>query len=177
MTFYNFFLSFHLIGIVCWFAGIFYLVRLCIYHREALDKVNPEQTILTTQFTLMENRLRNIIVTPSLGLIIFTGGFLLYLSRAWSMPWFHLKVFFLVLLFVYHYHSGLVMKKLQRGDKKWSSAHLRLYNEIATLLLIAIIFCAKLKDIQTTIIALMSVLILALSLFIIIKLIRKGRSG
>ena len=171
---YNLLLAFHLISIVSWFAGVFYLVRLLVYHREALDKAKSNQIVLIPQFTLMENRLRNIIVIPSLWFIIFTGGFLLYHSLAWSLPWFHFKAFFLILLFIYHYHSGLLMKQLQRGNTKWSSTHLRLYNEIATLLLLAIVFCAKLKDVKNIIIALTGVLVLGVILFMIIRLIKKN---
>ena len=175
MFFYHLALAFHLIGIVCWFAGLFYLGRLCIYHREAMDKPQPEQTILKAQFTLMENRLWSIITVPALWVTAGTGISLLTVSQVYHQPWFIIKIVLLILLFGYHLHCGKLVKQLQMGQKKWNSTGLRVYNEIATLLLFAIVFCAKLKEPQSIGLALIGVLGLGIIIFLFIKALRRKK--
>lgn len=172
MLLYHVALSLHLIGIVSWFAGLFYLVRLCIYHREALDKSNPEKEILIDQFTLMQNRLWKVITVPALWITLATGLFLLGYSHVYNEIWFAIKTAFLILLFGYHIYCRRIMKQLQNGQTKWTSTKLRVYNEISTLLLFSIVFCVKLKDPIVIGLALISVSCLGVFMFLIIKLLK-----
>ena len=175
MSWYPLLLSLHLVGIVCWFAGLFYLVRLFVYHREALDKPEPEQTILREQFALMEKRLWKVILVPAMWVTLITGGVLLYRTQVWDLPWFHIKALFLVLLFGYHSYCRRILGGLDRGEKKWSSTGLRGYNEIATMLLFAIVFCAKLKSPQAIGLSLGGLLVLGLGLWGAVKMFKRKR--
>ena len=170
---YNLFLAIHIIGFVCWFAGLFYLVRLFIYHRESFDKDKIEREVLTAQFILMENRLWRIIILPAFLTVLVTGSYLLYITKAWGLPWFHIKALLLIFLFIYNHLCRSLMKILKNGSQKWSSRQLRQFNEIATILLIAIVFSAKLKEPKSIGIALGISLALGLIIFTAIKCLKK----
>ena len=89
----------HLVSVVSLFAGLFYLVRLFIYHVEALERPENERAVLVPQYILMEKRLMLAIVNPALiGTTVF-GLWLMSIIHAWVLPWFQLKIFFLLLLF------------------------------------------------------------------------------
>jgi len=139
----------HLIGIVCWFAGLFYVVRLFIYHTEAKEELEPKRGILITQFTLMARRLWLGITVPSMILTLVTGGWLLSYHSIAQSPWLHLKFALLAGLFAYHFHCGMIRKKLSTGVFKLSSAQLRAYNEVATFLLVGLVFTAVSKSVAT----------------------------
>jgi putative membrane protein len=145
MTSYSWALSLHLVSIVSWFAGLFYLGRLFIYHAEALSKPEPERSILAPQFALMERRLWSAITNPASIATFVTGAWLLYLTGAWRLPWFHAKLVFLVLLYAYHGRSGRIRRSLLSGAAP-SVKSLRFWNEAATVLLFAIVFTAVSKQ-------------------------------
>jgi len=132
----------HLIGIVCWFAGLFYVVRLFIYHTEALDETEPKRNILTAQFTLMARRLWLGITVPSMVITVFTGSWLLSYHDVPHTRWLHLKLTFAALLLAYHFHCGWIRQRLAAGARPFSSRQLRVYNEVATFLLVAMVFTA-----------------------------------
>jgi len=142
----------HLVSVVSWFAGLFYIGRLFIYHAEAQAKAEPERAILTTQFALMERRLFRAITTPAMvGTVVF-GLWLLY-AAPWpilNQPWFHAKLSLLVLLFGYHGYCGRVRRNLAKADsdptqKVPTVKFLRFWNEAATVLLFCIVFTAVFK--------------------------------
>ncbi|OFY66168.1 MAG: protoporphyrinogen IX oxidase [Bacteroidetes bacterium RIFCSPLOWO2_02_FULL_36_8] len=136
----------HIIFIVTWFAGLFYIVRLFIYHTEAEKKAEPEKSILQNQFKIMEKRLWYGITWPSLiGTFIF-GFWLLWAYQIFTVPWIWLKLFFVFALFLYHLQCGQLFSKLRNNQKTWNSFQLRLWNEGATILLVSIIFIVVLKD-------------------------------
>ncbi len=139
----------HIVGVVTWFAGLFYVVRLFIYHTEAFDEAEPKRTILTEQYTLMARRLWRAITVPAMVLTTATGTWLAiaYLPFATSY-WFHLKLAFLFVLFGYHQQCGGIRQKLAAGQRVMTSRQLRIYNEIATFLLVAIVFAAVTKTIE-----------------------------
>ncbi len=146
--------SLHVIGLVCWFAGLFYIVRLFIYHTEANDELQPKRAILTAQFTLMARRLWLGITVPSMVITTATGGWLLTFQDIAHSPWLHLKFTLLALLFAYHFHCGWIRKKLAAGVRPFTSRQLRAYNEVATFLLVGIVFAAVSKTISTALWAL-----------------------
>ena len=143
---YYWYKAFHLIGVVVWFAGLFYLVRLFIYHVEAEVEPEPAKTILQNQYQIMEKRLYHIITTP--GMLVTVAMAIGLLStepdvlKSW---WIHAKLTFVALLIVYHFYCGRLMKQLEQGDCKWGSKQLRALNELPTLLLVAIVMLAVFK--------------------------------
>lgn len=141
------FKALHLIFVVSWFAGLFYIVRLFIYHIEANSKDEVESTMLKKQFKIMETRLWWIITTPAMVLTVVFGVAMLITRPVYlQMPWMHVKLTFLVLLIVYHFLCQRIMFQFKKEDFKWSSNQLRLWNELATLFLVSIIFIVVLKN-------------------------------
>lgn len=144
---YQYILAIHIIFVVCWFAGLFYIVRLFIYHTEAQELPEPDRTILSKQYEIMERRLWNIITVPSMVLTVAAGITLLCLFPAWlQQPWMHIKLTFVILLLVYHFMCQAKIKQMRYGLFVWSSMRLRLWNEVATILLFAIVFLVVLKN-------------------------------
>ena len=145
-NFYVFAKAVHIIGFVSWFAGLFYVVRLFIYHTEALEKPEPEREILHKQFTLMERKLWLIITTPAMIITVLFGSHMaakLISGAGWAnVGWLHAKIPMLVGLIGYHHICGRIRKQLARGEARWTSVRLRLWNELATLLLVAIVMVA-----------------------------------
>jgi protoporphyrinogen IX oxidase len=146
MNAYLYIKALHLISVVSWFAGLLYMVRLFIYHVEAQDRQEIERNILQSQFIIMERRLWYAITWPSMVATAIFGIWLMVLIQAWLAPWFHLKLGLLVVLVIYHLLCGKIRADLAKGIYRLTSAQLRIWNEVATLLLFAIIFTAVLKS-------------------------------
>lgn len=138
----------HIIGVVCWFAGLFYIVRLFIYHTEALEEQEPKRSILATQFALMSKRLWYAITVPSMVITTVFGAWLMFgYHDLLHEPWLQVKLVMLALLFGYHYDCGRIRKRLAAGEKLYSSRQLRIYNEVATFLLVGIVFVAVSRNV------------------------------
>ncbi|PIB36120.1 protoporphyrinogen IX oxidase [Reichenbachiella sp. 5M10] len=136
----------HIIFIVTWFAGLFYMVRLFIYSTESQAKSEPEKSILSKQMLLMQNRLWYIITWPSAVLTLFLGGWLAYLMNYWLQPWFQIKLCLVVGLYGYHLICGRLHRQMTQGIYRYSSKQYRIWNEVATLFLFAIVFVVVLKS-------------------------------
>ena len=163
-----------MIFVITWFAGLFYIPRLFIYHVEGLKKPKNEATILTKQFKIMERRLWYIITWPSAILTILFAAWLLILVPEWlTQPWMHLKLFFVALLLAYHMKTHKMFLNFQNDRVTYSSMYLRIWNEGATLLLFAIVFLVILKDSLQWIPGLLGFLGLAVVLFFGIRLFKK----
>ena len=145
---YQYILAIHIIFVVCWMAGLFYMVRLFIYHTEAQDKPEPDRTILSKQFEIMERKLWWIISTPSMYLVLAAGITMVCLNYDYLIhqPWLQIKLCFVIGLIIYHFICQNKMKQMANGIYKWSSTQLRIWNEVATIFLFAIVFLAVLKD-------------------------------
>jgi protoporphyrinogen IX oxidase len=133
----------HIIFMVSWFAGLFYIVRLFIYHTEAQEKPELERSILSTQFIEMEKKLWWIITTPAMILTaVFGTTMLVYPGHTYLIhqPWMHVKLGFVGLLLIYHFTCQKILFQLKKDQFKWSSSALRIWNEVATLALVAIVF-------------------------------------
>ncbi len=138
--------SLHIIFVVSWFAGLFYMVRLFIYHTEANLKPEVEKEILHKQFTIMQRRLWYVITTPAMILTVIFGTLMLTANPGLlKMPWMHIKLTFVGILLVYHFICQGIMYKLAGGTSNWKSGHLRLWNELATLILVAVVFLVVMK--------------------------------
>lgn len=141
MESYVYIKALHVIFVVAWFAALFYMPRLLIYHVEANAKPEPDRTILSAQFKIMQKRLWNGISWPAMILTWIFGTWMLILNPAlFYQPWFILKLVFVGLLFLYHFQTHAIFRQQQKDEMKWSSFKLRLWNEVATILLFAIIF-------------------------------------
>ncbi|BAZ80162.1 MAG: protoporphyrinogen oxidase HemJ [Sphaerospermopsis kisseleviana] len=144
---YSWFKAFHIIGFVVWFAGLFYLVRLFIYHAEANQEPEPAKTILKNQYQLMEKRLYHIITIP--GMIVTVAMAIGILSTNPDLlkeTWLHFKLGFVGILLIYHHYCGRLMKQLAADECKWSGQQLRALNEAPTLLLVVIVMLAIFKN-------------------------------
>ncbi len=167
----------HIIFVVTWFAGLFYMVRLFIYITEAHQKPENEQKILLPQLNLMAKRLWYIITWPSAILTLVFGPTLLYLTYGFFIPtWLIIKLVLVFILFIYHLISHRVFLKLQAGQLSMTSTQLRLWNELATLLLVAIVFLAVIKSTLDMIWGLAGFILLGMLLMLAVKLYKNLRS-
>ena len=144
---YDYLKSLHLIFVITWFAGLFYIVRLFVYQIEANEKPSPEKEILQKQYKIMTYRLWYIITWPSAILATIFALSLLHLnSGLLEMSWMQVKLVFVVLLFIYHLKCHQIFKELQNDEVKYSPNFMRLWNEGATLILFAVVFLVILKN-------------------------------
>ena len=170
--------AFHIIFVVCWFAGLFYLVRLFVYHAEAEQEEEPKRSILKEQYEIMESRLYYIITWPGMVITAAMGGALLYFSP-WLMKdgWMHVKLTFIVVLIGYHFYCGRVMNQLKAGTNKLTGRHFRMLNEAPTLLLVAIVFLAVLKNSTNFLYGVGGLIAFGMLLMLGIRVYRKIREG
>ncbi|BAY15730.1 hypothetical protein NIES2109_29850 [Nostoc sp. HK-01] len=144
---YSWFKAFHIIGIVVWFAGLFYLVRLFIYHVEAEQEPEPARTILKNQYQIMELRLYRIITTPGMLVTVAMAiGLLSTEPEVLKQGWLHFKLLFVAILLAYHHYCGRLMKKLAKDECRWSGQQLRALNEAPTVMLVVIVLLAVFKN-------------------------------
>ena len=176
MEYYNYIKALHLIFVVTWFAGLFYIPRLFIYHIEAWAKPSPEKEILSNQLKLMTKRLWYIITWPSAVLCTVFAIWLLLLMPGWlQQGWMHVKLLFVLLLFVYHGKCHQIFKQLQRDEVKYTSRFMRIWNEVATLILFAVVFLVILKNAFNWIYGVVGIFVLAILLMLGIRLYKRIR--
>lgn len=175
--YYNYIKALHLIFVITWFAGLFYIPRLFIYHIEANQKPSPEKEIIGNQLKLMTKRLWYIITWPSAILATFFAVWLLILMPQWlSQPWMHVKLLFVVLLIAYHLRNHSIFKKFQRDEIVYSSNYMRVWNEVATLILFAVVFLVILKSAFNWIFGVVGIICLGVLLMLGIKLYKRIRN-
>ena len=144
---YSYIKALHIIFVVCWFAGLFYIVRLFIYTTEAYHKEEPAKSILTQQLLIMQRKLWFIIAWPSAIATTIFGTWMFILNPVLlTQPWMWLKLIFVGLLWLYHIQCHFTHKKQLAGIFNQSSFKLRLFNEGGTVLLVAIIFLVVVKS-------------------------------
>ena len=169
--------SLHIIFVVTWFAGLFYIVRLFIYHAEAEKKEEPAKEILQTQYKLMEKRLWYIITWPSAILAsIFAFWMLIDNPIYLEMPWMHVKLSFVLALYFYHGKCHSMYKQLQRDEVKYSSLKLRIWNEVATIILFAVVFLVVLKNAINWIWGVVGIILVSVLLMMSVRLYKKIRA-
>ncbi len=136
-----FILSFHIITMVAWFAGLFYLPRLFVYHTNATDSISIER------FKVMEHKLYYYIMTPAgilttlLGIWLLSYNFAIYLQFSWM----HVKLVLVLLLWVYHIYCGRMLSNFKHERNRQSAKFFRIFNEFPTVLLIAIVIMVVVK--------------------------------
>jgi putative membrane protein len=166
----------HIIFVVSWFAGLFYIVRLFIYFAEAEEKEETAKTILQTQYKLMSKRLWYIITWPSAILASFFAFWMLYLEPSYLlMPWMHVKLSFVLALYFYHAGCHKVFIQQQKGVVKYTSFKLRIWNEVATILLFAIVFLVVLKSTISWVWGVVGIILFGVLMMLGIKLYKNIR--
>lgn len=138
----------HIIFMVSWFAALFYMPRLLIYHVEAQEKENPDRGILSAQFKIMQKRLWYFISWPAMILTLLFGIWVSFYNAGhyYTQAWFILKLIFVFVLVLYHLQTHALFVKHQSDQTPWTSFRLRMWNEVATLLLFIIVFLVVLQQ-------------------------------
>ncbi|MCR9171850.1 MAG: protoporphyrinogen oxidase HemJ [bacterium] len=177
LEYYPTFKALHIIFVVSWFAGLFYIVRLFIYHTEAQTREGEAKKILSDQFEIMEKRLWWIITTPAMILTIVTATLMLISVPAWlEQGWMHIKLSFVFILLIYHFVCQKIMMDMKKGQFKWKSNGLRIWNEVATLVLVAIAFLVTMRGSLNWIKGTVGFFAVAIGLMIAIKMYKRSRS-
>lgn len=169
-------LALHIIFVICWFAGLFYIVRLFIYFAEAESRPENEKFILQEQFKIMQNKLWYIITWPAMiGTYIF-GFWIVYDVYGMNIPaWLLLKFAFIFGLTLYHLQCGLILDQQKKNIVKYTAFKLRMWNEVSTVFLVAIIYIVVLKDTLNWIYGVIGLILLSILLMMAVRLYRKMR--
>lgn len=176
MEYYNYIKSLHLIFVITWFAGLFYIVRLFVYQIEAAKKESPEKEILQKQYKIMTYRLWYIITWPSAVLASIFAFILLYLTPGFlEMPWMHVKLGFVFALYLYHWKCQIIFNELQKDDVKYSNNWMRLFNEGATIILFAVVFLVILKNAVNWIYGVIGIFLFSIIIMLGFKFYKKIR--
>ena len=175
---YSYIKALHIIFIVTWFSGMFYIVRLFIYNTEAQEKNDTEKAILTAQFSLMIKRLWLGITYPSAILTLIFGSSMWYLLGS-TPEWLMLKLGFVIGLYAYHFSLDTLYRQQNKGIFRYTSQQLRIWNEVATIFLVAIVMLVVVKENMSFVWGLLGLFLFVIFLMSAIKLyktIRNNRS-
>ena len=168
--------SLHIIFVVSWFAGLFYMPRLFIYQVEANNLPEAEQGAVIKQLKIMARRLWFIITWPAMIITFLSAAaMLIFIPGYLSMPWMHVKLGLVFLLLLYHISLQIIFKKMQRDSYPMTSGQLRFYNELATVLLFAIVFTVVFKNTMSWAYGAGGIILLGVVLSVAIMLYRKAR--
>jgi len=166
----------HIIFVVTWFSGLFYIVRLFVYAAEANEKPEPERSILLKQFTIMQKRLWYGITWPSAVLTLVFGTWMGILYGSLPM-WLLVKLFFVAGLLTYHFTLHFIFRQQQKGIFKWNSQQLRIWNEVATIFLIAIVMLAVVKQLLSVAWSIGVLLLISVLLMLAIRIYKRYRKA
>ena len=176
---YDYLKALHIIFVVTWFAGLFYIVRLFIYYVEAKDQDENARAILQKQYKLMSKRLWYGITWPSAILTAIFASWMLFFTpegKIWlMMPWMHIKLTFVVALYVYHFMCHRMYAQLIKDKLTFSSFKLRMWNEVATVLLFAIVFLVVLKSAISWVWGVVGIVLFGVLLMLAIKVYKNIR--
>ncbi|MDD3003754.1 CopD family protein [Flavobacterium sp.] len=176
MEYYNYIKSLHLIFVITWFAGLFYIVRLFVYQIEAAQKPSPDKEILQKQYKIMTYRLWYIITWPSAIIASIFAFILLYLNSGFlQMPWMHVKLAFVFALYLYHLKCHQIFKQLQNDEIRYSNNWMRLWNEGATIILFAVVFLVILKNAVNWIYGVIGIFLFSIIIMLGFKFYKKIR--
>ncbi len=144
---YLWFKSFHILGFVAWFAGLFYLPRLFIYHIEAEERQEPVKSALKEEYSRIEKLLYKLIMTPAMIFTILMAiGIVSTEPHVLKEMWLHVKLFLVLLLIGFHFYCGRLIRQLEEGTCSISSLQMRRINEVPTILLGLVILLAIFKN-------------------------------
>jgi protoporphyrinogen IX oxidase len=144
---YLWFKSFHIVAFVAWFAGLFYLPRLFVYHVEANEQPETVREILKKQYALMERRLYSIIMTPAMVVTIAMAiGMVSLAPDLLQQTWLQVKLGLVAILVAYHFYSRRIMRQLEAGETPFTAQQFRWLNEFPTFLLVVVVMLAIFKN-------------------------------
>lgn len=175
---YNHIKAIHIIFVTSWFAGLFYLPRLFVYHVEANNKPEIERKILQEEYKRMQKILFNAIMIPAMWLTILSGITMVYLVWWESFEvhkWLQLKLGFVIGLIVYHFFCRKLILELRQDKYRFTGFQLRLFNEIATIFLFAIVFLVVLKNAVDWIWGIVGLLIFAVVIMSAVRIVKTIR--
>lgn len=173
---YLWFKSFHIIGFVAWFAGLFYLPRLFIYHIEASERQEPIRTALKQEYSRIEKLLYNLIMMPAMLFTIAMAIGIIYTEPdVLKQTWLHIKLFFVALLVAFHFYCGWLIRQLEMETCSINSLQMRRLNEVPTILLGLVVLLAIFKNNLPTSITAWGTGIAVLAFAIIIQLYARRR--
>jgi putative membrane protein len=174
-SYYFYIKALHIIFIVTWFAGIFYMPRLFIYNTEAKEKPVEVQAILHEQFKIMMKRLWYGITIPS-GILTLIFGPWMWIMLGALPQWLFVKLIFVVLLYIYFISLHIIFKQQQKDIFKYTSQQLRIWNEVATIFLIAIVMLAVVKQAISFVWGLVGLVLFIIVLMSAIRIYKMVRS-
>lgn len=133
--------AFHIIFVVCWFAGLFYLPRLFVYHTQTTDEAG------NARFKVMEKKLFRYIMNPAAVLTIIFGFWMVALRHTYysHQMWLHIKLLLVVILAMYHWYCGKIVRNFANDNNKHSEKFFRIFNEVPTVILIAVVILSVVK--------------------------------
>ena len=168
----------HIIFVVTWFAGLFYMPRLLVHMIEAHEKSEPEKSILLKQLTKMASGLWYGITWPSAIVTLIMGASLLIDQPVWLQYGFmHIKLTLVFFLYIFHFSLHYFFGQLKRGVLKFSSTQMRLWNEVSTLFLISIVFLIVLKNALSIVWGIAGLLVVAFLIMMGVRIYKKFRNG
>ena len=168
--------SLHIIGFVAWFAGLFYLVRMFVYHAEAATKPEALREDWKKQYTAMQWRVYSIICNPAM-MITWTCGILMLINSPYFLEqgWMQIKLVFLVAMTAYHLYCKTIIVKQETGKDTFTSFQFRLLNELPTLFLVTIVLLAVVKDLLNFVYLFAGILAFGMTLFFAARAYRRFR--
>jgi putative membrane protein len=173
---YQYVLAIHIIFVVSWMAGLFYIVRLFIYHTEANQKPEVEKTILQNQFLIMEHKLWYYITQPAMLLSVSAGLLMIHLNpQLLQSDWMGVKLSFVAGLLIYHVICQNIINQLKRGKFWMTGTQLRFWNELATIFLVAIVFTVILKSTMDWFVGVIGLAIFSTVIMLAVKAYKKQR--
>ena len=171
MEYYQYIKALHLIFVITWFAGLFYIPRLFVYQIESNDKPSPEKEILCDLLKLMTKRLWFIITWPSAILAtLFAIWLLVLMPNLLKESWMIVKLVFVVLLMVYHLKTHQIFNQLQKDNIRYTSNFMRIWNEGSTVILFSVVFLVILRNGIDWIFGVVGIFVLGILLMLGIKL-------
>lgn len=176
MAWYQYIKALHLIFVITWFAGLFYIPRLFIYQIESAYKPKPDREILGKLLKLMAWRLWYIITWPSMILAtLFAVWLMILMPSLFNENWMIIKLVFVALLYVYHFKTHRMFLELQQDKVRYTSGFMRIWNEGATIILFAVVFLVILRSGIDWVFGLVGLLVLILLIMLGIKLYKRHR--
>ncbi len=169
-------LAFHIIAVVCWFAGLLYSGRLLIYAQEAQTRPEMERNLLHDQYVIMKRRLWLGITTPAMLATVVLGIALMLRVNVHHLPWFMLKMVLILLLLAYHFCCQALIRAQARGRYRFTSRQLRIWNEVGTTLLLFIVLLVKHKSVQPALLSTVIACLVLGVLFSVISALRRRRA-
>lgn len=168
----------HIFGFVAWFGGLFFIVRIFVYHREAHDHKEPKGSILRKEYEQIEQRIFKIICRPAM-ILTWLCGIGMIAMNGWEWlslnNWLHVKLGLLLYLSWYTEHCKVMARKLVDGTTTLSSFQFRLWNELPTILLLSIALLAVYKNTLNYWKAALGIVLFGLTIFALAKLYKNYR--